>query len=70
MKKKTFFIIFEGLSLKQIKKLLKGESPTLNDSKTNSCFSAILDPPDPYENYPHKKVYIKKEFWLQPQARA
>ena len=30
MKSKTFFIIFEGLSLTQIKKeILEGESPTL-----------------------------------------
>ena len=30
MKEKTLFIIFEGLSLKQIiKKILKGEIPTL-----------------------------------------
>ena len=30
MKQKAFFIIFEGLSLKQIKSIfLKGESPTL-----------------------------------------
>ena len=31
MKLKTFFIIFKGLSLKQIKQLfLEGESPALN----------------------------------------
>ena len=31
MKLKTFFIIFKGLSLKQIKQLfLEGESPVLN----------------------------------------
>ena len=30
MKKKAFFIIYEGLSLKQIKQIfLEGESPTL-----------------------------------------
>ena len=31
IKKKTFFIIFKGLSLKQIKQIfLEGKSPTLN----------------------------------------
>ena len=30
MKQKAFFIIFEGLSLKQIKKIFEGESPILN----------------------------------------
>ena len=30
MKWKALFIIFEGLSLKQIKFFLEGESPTLN----------------------------------------
>ena len=29
MKEKAFFIIFEGLSLKQIKKIMEGESPNL-----------------------------------------
>ena len=36
----------------------------------NYCFSANFDPSDPYENYHDKKMYIKKAFWLQPQARA
>ena len=32
MKSKAFFIVFEGLSLKQIKKnFLEGESPTLKE---------------------------------------
>ena len=32
MKKKTFFVIFKGLSLKQIKQIfLEGESPTLSE---------------------------------------
>ena len=36
MKQKAFFIIFEGLSLKQIKKNWEGESPTLSfQSKRN-----------------------------------
>ena len=38
----------------------------LNNSKTNSCFKAIFDRSDPYENYPDKKMRIKKVFWLQP----
>ena len=39
----------------------------LNNSKTNSCFSAI-DPSGPYENYPAKKTFIEKSFWFQPPA--
>ena len=42
----------------------------LNNSKKNSCFSAIFEPSDVYENYPDKKIYIKKEVQLQPQART
>ena len=38
MKEKTFLVIFEGLSLKQIKKFfLEGESPTL--TYTDKYFS-------------------------------
>ena len=33
MKLKVFFIIFEGLSLKQIKNIMEGESPTLTKLK-------------------------------------
>ena len=33
----------------------------------SSCFSAIFDAPDPYENYPNKISY-KKAFWLHPEA--
>ena len=33
MKQKWFFIIFEGLSLKQIKHCFEGESPTLNKTE-------------------------------------
>ena len=40
MKQKAFFIIFEGLSLKQIKQtFLEGESPTLK-SEGGSIFNA------------------------------
>ena len=36
-KKKAFFIVFEGLSLKQIKQFfLEGENPTLSDSSVVS----------------------------------
>ena len=31
----------------------------LNNSTRNSCFSAIFDPSDPYENYLDKKACIK-----------
>ena len=34
----------------------------LNNSTRNSCFSAIFDPSDPYENYLDKKACIKKQF--------
>ena len=38
MKRKTFFIIFEGLSLKQMKKkILEGESPTLRKGALKMC---------------------------------
>ena len=40
----------------------------LNNTKKSSCFWAIFDPSDPYEKYLDKKTYIKKAFWLQPQA--
>ena len=43
---------------------------SLNNSTNNSCFSAIFDPSDPYENYPEKKMLIKKALWLQPQTRT
>ena len=43
MKYKTFFIIFKGLSLKQIKKvILEGESATLNQSQNTSTFKRIV----------------------------
>ena len=32
--------------------------------------SAIFDPSDLSENYSDKKTYIKKAFWLKPQART
>ena len=38
-KQKAFFIIFKGLSLKQVKQiLLEGENPTLRLEQTNSTF--------------------------------
>ena len=43
---------------------------SLNNSTNNSCFSAIFDHSDPYENYPEKKMLIKKALWLQPQTRT
>ena len=43
---------------------------SLNNSKANSCFSGIFDSSDPYENYPDKKTYLKKEFWSKSQACA
>ena len=34
---------------------------SLNNSIKNSCFSAIFDSSDAYENYPDKKTCIKKD---------
>ena len=42
----------------------------LNNSKKNPCFSAFFDSSDTHENYADKKTYIKKAFWLLPQAHA
>ena len=42
----------------------------LNNSLKKYCFSAIFDPSYHSKNYPNKKGYIKKAFWLQLQARA
>ena len=33
---------------------------SLNNFNKSSCFSAIIDPSDPYENYPDKKNEQKK----------
>ena len=42
MKSKAFFIIFEGLSLKQIKNYFsKGESPTLMSNSSTKCSSTL-----------------------------
>ena len=41
-----------------------------DESKQNSCFSAIFGPSNPYENYPNKNDTYKKIFWLHPQACA
>ena len=35
---------------------------SLNFNKS-SCFSAIIDPSDPYENYPDKKKRIEKRYF-------
>ena len=41
-----------------------------DESKQNSCFSAIFGPSNPYENYPNKSDAYKKIFWLHPHACA